>query len=120
MLRMHLGRTARMVADDIPQEVVTNGCRVDFGDGHGVRPMRGTEATIYTLMMDFPEDRMTKMLRTAHQFFLFQPIRGECLETMCIRFDTLIDRTNKVAGIEINWVFRSWILMSIMRRGVDQ
>ena len=102
---MHLGRTARVIADDVPQDVVTNGCRVGFGDGGGARSMRGMEPIVYTLMLNFPEDRMTKMLRSAHQFLQFQQNPGECFESLCIRYGSLIDRTNFVAGIEINWVF---------------
>eukprot|EP00971_Amphidinium_carterae_P212838 4224233-Amphidinium_carterae.1 len=43
------------------------------------------------------------------------PRRGEQLDALLLRFETLLQRADQHANLQISWSFKSWILLSVLR-----
>ena len=115
LIALQVGGAARSVVDEIDTEILRNGQNADFQDGRGFQAKTGSQMLVQALKRKFPTNQEALMLRTGMEFFQFTPRREETLEALLLRFDTLLDRANTVANLNIEWPFRSWMLMSILR-----
>ena len=55
------------------------------------------------------------MLKAGLEVFSFTPRANESTQIVFLRFDTMLDRANKLANLGISYPFRSWMLLSLLR-----
>ena len=115
LVALALGDTARHVMDQIPTQVLINGIHTDLNDGRGLIYLSGVDVIFFHLNKFFPTDREALMLRTGIEFFNFQPLAGETLHSLFLRYDTLLDRANKISDLGISYPFRTWMLLCLLR-----
>jgi hypothetical protein len=114
-LSLAIGGAARVIVDDLPEELLASGSIVDFGDGKGLVHRTGVELVFRAIFLRFPTDKEALMLRVGIEFFNFTPRRDELLPAIFLRFDVMLDRANTLAELGISFPFRSWMLLSLLR-----
>ncbi len=77
LLAMSLGTTARQIADEIPETVLSNGAVMDLDDGNGTVQRTGIDILIAVLRSKFPPDAEAALLRAGLAFSTFTPSRDE-------------------------------------------
>ena len=117
---LQLGGAARTIADGIHTDILTNGMIADFNDGYGNIQQTGIRCLIAALHSQFPTDAESVMFRTGMEFFQFTPRRGETLQALMLRFDTLLLRANRTMELGISYPFRTWMLMSLLKLSATQ
>ena len=115
LLALALGGAARSLVDDIANDVLRDGADADFLDGRGWVHRTGVEILFHALFLHFPTDVEAQMLRTGIEFFNFTPRQGEILRAIFHRFDTMLDRANRLAELGISFPFRTWMLLSLLQ-----
>eukprot|EP00971_Amphidinium_carterae_P074090 1464403-Amphidinium_carterae.1 len=55
------------------------------------------------------------MIRSGLELLQFTPRRGEQLDALLLRFETLLQRADQHANLQISWSFTAWILLSVLR-----
>ena len=93
LVSLAIGGAGRTVVDEIDDALLRFGGNADFGDGRGIVLRAGIEFIFRALEMKFPTDFEALMLRTGLDFFHFTPLKEEQLQSLFLRFDTLLDRT---------------------------
>jgi hypothetical protein len=114
-LSLAIGGAARVIVDDLPEELLASGSTVDFGDGKGLVHRTGVELIFRAIFLRFPIDKEALLLRVGIEFFNFTPRREELLPAIFLRFDVMLDRANNLAELGISFPFRSWMLLSLLR-----
>ena len=113
LLSLAVGGAARVVVDELEPDLLAHGADLDLGSGR--RHYNGVELIFHVLQRKFPENLEARMLRTGFEFFSFTPRRSENLQTLLLRFDTMSQRAEELSEIGISWLFKSWMLMSLLR-----
>ena len=65
LVAMAIGGAARVVVDEMDDDVLAFGGDVDMHDGRGVQYRNGVELLFHLLQLKFPENKEARMLRTA-------------------------------------------------------
>ena len=86
-----------------------------MGDGHVIIPRTGASLLFHALRRQFPGNTESLMLRAGLEFFAFCPLRTESAQIICMRFDAMLDKANKLAELDISYPFRAWMLMALLR-----
>ena len=115
LLALAIGGGGRTVADELPDELLAHGAVADLGDGLGQVHRTGPKLLLFALSRKFPENLEATMLRTGLEFFAFTPLQQETTQMVFLRFDTMLDRANRLADLAISYPFRSWMLLSLLR-----
>ena len=89
---------------------------VDLPDGRGGHDHISTvEFIVRVLQTRLPVHQEARMLRIGLDFFKFQPRRCEHPEVWFQRFDNMLEEANQVAGLGLNQIFQSWMLLSLLQ-----
>ena len=115
LLALAVGGAARSVVDDIPERLLINGGNEDLGDGNGMTHHSGPSILFIHLQRAFPDNLEANMLRAGLNFFSFTPRHDETQQIVFLRFDTMLEKANRLAELGVSWPFRSWMLLSLMR-----
>ena len=115
LLALALGGATRTVADEISEELLAFGAAMDLGDGLGEVQRSGPRLLFHALARKFPDNTEALMLRAGLEFFSFTPAPHETTQLVFLRFDTMLERANSLADLEISYPFRSWMLLALLR-----
>ena len=115
LISLSVGGAARMVLDELDEETLIHGTVADFGDGQGRQAHSGVECIIRVLRLKFPENSEARMLKAGLEFFSFCPRPGEIWEVLILRFNTMLQKADQLAELQISWPFKSWMLLTLLR-----
>jgi len=110
-----VGGAARTVLDEVDEETLIHGVLADFRDGQGEIQHTGIAALLRVLELKFPANNEALMLQAGLEFFSFCPRAGEHWQVLFLRFDTMLQRADALAELQISYPFRSWMLFSVLR-----
>ena len=120
LIALALSGAARVVADQLPDELLDSGAVVDLGDGLGAINRSGVKILFSMLYRKFPDNVEVLMLRSGLEFFGFTPAPGETVSIIFLRFDHMLDRANELVELGISFQFRSWMLLALLRLNPKQ
>ena len=115
LLASAIGGAGRTVADEIDDTLLAHGDNMDLGDGEGLKYRTGPRLLFIALESKFPDNLEANMLRAGLDFFAFCPRRDETVQLIFLRFDSMLDRANELADLDISFPFRTWMLLSRLR-----
>ena len=93
LLSLAVGGREKAVADQLPIALLKNGSNADLQDGQG-----HTELLIAALKRKFLENAEVEMIKAGLEFLSFKPRQGKTLESLLLRFETMLERANKAPG----------------------
>eukprot|EP00971_Amphidinium_carterae_P145320 2879387-Amphidinium_carterae.1 len=102
LLALSVGSAARTIADQLPLTLLRNGGIADFADGLGPVHHPGPWFLIRALQRRFPERPEVTMIRSGLELLQFMPRRGEQLDALLLRFETLLQRADQHANLQIS------------------
>ena len=115
LIALAVGGAARTVADELPDDLLVRGAVADLGDGLGNVHRHGVTLLFHALMRKFPENQEARMLRAGLDFFAFTPRAGETTQLIFLRFDTMLDKANQLANLNISYPFRARMVLALPR-----
>ena len=75
LVALAIGGVGRVVADELPDDILTHGAVMDLGDGLGNVRRTGVKLLLYALSRRFPDNPEATMIRTVLEFLEFALFR---------------------------------------------
>ena len=118
MISLSVGGAARMVLDDLDEDILVNGQVADFGDGQGRILHSGAECIFRTLRLKFPPGLLEARSQTGSEssegIGSFCPYSGAIWKTMITRFNAKLNKADNQADLQVSRHFKSWLLLTIL------
>lgn len=115
LVSLAVGGAARIALDELDEETLIQGAVADFDDGRGACHRSGIECLVRCLRVKCPDNEEARMLAAGLEFFSFCPRAGEIIEALLLRVNTMLQKADTVAELQISWQFKSWMLLSLLR-----
>jgi len=115
LLALAIGGAGRTVADDVPDDILAHGAVADLGDGYGSILHTGPKLLFHALGRKFPDNNEALMLRAGLEFFAFTPRSDESVQLVFLRFDTMLEKANALANLDISYPLRAWMVLALLR-----
>ena len=115
---LRLGGTARLLAREIPIDVLQNGAQVDLNDGVGPRLISGLAYLMRQLSLRFaPLDNEVSIVAIS-DYMGFRRRSGEPVDEVMTRFEIAAAKAHTLGSFQIGVPGKAWIFLNI--RGIPR
>ena len=99
---LRLTGTARVLAQEIAPETLSNGQTMDLGDGNGPQQVSGVVVLIRRLTERYGAQDVETQLKSVIEFMSFERMHGESMENALVRFEVLDYRASNQADFDLS------------------